>query len=158
MDILELLKDFKRTYSCNNDIEIINENIAELATTLNIGKHHYTLSFKTNQKDPRIMLNFYPEVKVQSGKIIDAIMLCNYLNCQYYYNGGVVLLADIEACFCYKVLLDINNIEKPTVSLLLRLLADATHFFQRFNGIICDIAYTPKTFEAIQRDIENKKN
>ncbi len=156
MKILELLEDFQKYYSCNDDIEIYNESIAEISTTLNIGNHDYTLFIEANQDEQRIMLNFYPEIKVQTGKIIDAIMLCNYLNSRYNYSGKIVLLEDIEACFCYKVMLDINNIENPSLSLILMLLVDAGNFLERFNEILCEISYTPKTFEAIQKGLESE--
>jgi len=155
MNILELLEDFQKHYSCDGDIEIINEEVVELLTTLNIGNHDYTLFIEANQDEQRIMLNFYPEIKVQTGKIIDAIMLCNYFNSQYTYIGKIVLVEDIEACFCYKVLLDINNIENPSVSLILMLIVDAGNFLERFNEILCDISYTPKTFEKIQKELES---
>ena len=155
MNILELLEDYQRHYSCGDIIEIIKEDRAEFSTTVNIWKHNYTLFIEAHQTEGRMVLNFFPDIKVQTGKIIDAIMLCNYLNSQYTYSGKIVLLEDIEASFCYKVLLDINNIENPSVSLILMLIVDAGKFLARFNGILCDISYTPKTFEAIQKDIEN---
>ena len=157
MNVLELLEDFQRHYSCSDDIEIVNKRIAQLSTALNLGKYNYTLFIEANQDEQRIMLNFFPEVNVQTGKIIDAIMLCNYLNSQYKYSGKLVLLEDIQASFCYKVLLDINNIENPSVSLILMLIVDAGSFLERFNGIICDVAYTPTTFEAIQKGLESKE-
>lgn len=156
MNLIELLEDFQTQIECEGDIEIIDDDIAQLLTTVIIGGQTFSLFIETNQEKQRIVINLFPDFVVQTGKLIDAIMLFNYLNYTYNYRGRVALRETSKASICYKTILDVNDIENLSVILLARVLADGIKFFERFSGIISDIAFTPKTFEAIQRDIETK--
>jgi len=155
MELKKVLEGVVQELKWNDEVELdLETGDSALGTNMEIRNQIFDLYIDGKAKQEILTLYLYPPFNVMEGKSMDAVLLCNYINDHYSFQGRLTLTD--RGRIRYREVLDTEGIE-PTPEMLHNMLSSGVSLFKTHVEQIAAVALTRKTYEAIREEYDKKE-
>ncbi|QEQ57834.1 hypothetical protein FNV82_09465 [Chlorobium phaeovibrioides] len=155
MELVKVIEAFVKELEWNDEVELDPETgDSALGTNMEIRNQIFDLYIDGRQEQETLALHLYPPFNVIEGKSMDAVLLCNYINDHYSYQGRLTLTDGGR--IRYREVLDSEDIE-PAPAILHNMLSSGVSLFKAHIEQIAAVALTRKSYESVREEYDKKE-